>query len=99
MREKKVTVVATFRAKAGMEETLREECLALIGPTRRESGCLNYDFHQSCDDGTVFMFYENWVSKEELDKHLATAHLQAFLSRVPDLVAEPARIALWEMLA
>jgi quinol monooxygenase YgiN len=99
MSQKKVTVVATFKAVAGMEAPLRDACLALIEPTRGEGGCINYDFHCSCDDGTLFMFYENWECKEALDKHLATPHLQAFLARVPDLVAEPAQIVLWEMLS
>ncbi len=99
MSQKKVTVVATFKAVVGMENTLRDECLALVEPTRAEAGCLNYDFHSSCDDGTTFMFYENWVSKEELDKHLATPHLQAFLAKIPGMVAEPVQIALWEKLA
>ena len=98
MSLKKVTVVATFKAKQGLEETVKDEITSLLGPTRAEPGCLNYDLHQSCDDKAVFMLYENWVSKEELDKHLAMPYLQAFLGKAPDLVAEPVDIALWEML-
>ena len=98
MSLKKVTVLATIKAKKGLEETVKNEIQALIGPTRAEAGCLNYDLHQSCDDKAVFMLYENWVSKEDLDKHLATPYLQAFLGKAPDLVAEPVQIALWEML-
>ena len=98
MSLKKVTVLATIKAKQGLEETVKNEILALIGPTRAEPGCLNYDLHQSCDDKALFMLYENWVSKEDLDKHLAMSYLQAFLGKAPDLVAEPVQIALWEML-
>ena len=98
MSLKKVTVVATIKAKQGLEETVKNEILALIGPTRAEPGCLNYDLHQSCDDKALFMLYENWVSKEDLDNHLAMPYLQAFLGKAPELVAEPVQIALWEML-
>jgi len=99
MALKQVTVVATIKAKAGLEETVKNEVLALIGPTRAEAGCLNYDLHVSSEDPAVLMLYENWVSKEDLDKHLATPYLQAFLGKAPDLVAEPVQIALWEKIA
>ena len=98
MSLKKVTVLATIKAKKGLEETVKNEIMSLLSPTRAEPGCLNYDLHQSCDDNAVFMLYENWVSKEDLDKHLAMPYLQAFLGKAPDLVAEPVQIALWEML-
>jgi quinol monooxygenase YgiN len=99
MSQKIVTVVALFKARAGMEQTLQNECLSLIVPTRAERGCINYDLHCSCDEGTNFMFHENWASREELDNHLATPHLQSFIEKVPELVAEPPKISLWEKLA
>ena len=98
MSMKKVTVLATIKAKKGLEETVKNEILALIGPTRAEPGCLNYDLHQSSDDKALFMLYENWVSKEDLDLHLAMPYLQAFLGKAPELVAEPVQITLWDML-
>ena len=95
MSLEQVTVLATIKAKPGLEETVRDEVLALVGPTRAEEGCLNYDLHQSRDDAALFMLYENWVSKEDLDKHLEMPYLQAFLGKAPDLLAEPVQIALW----
>ena len=99
MSIKQVTVLATVKAKKGLEEAVRNEVMALVAPTRAEEGCLNYDLHQSCDDPAVLMLYENWVSKEDLDKHLAMPYLQAFLAKVPDLLAEPVQILLWEKIA
>lgn len=57
-----ITVVARFRAKRGMENRLRQELIALVEPTRREPGCINYDLHQDRDDPVQFLFYENWTS-------------------------------------
>ena len=96
---KQVTVLATIKAKKGLEETVRNEVLALVAPTRAEAGCLNYDLHQSSDDPATLMLYENWVSKEDLDKHLAMPYLQAFLGKVPELLAEPVQILLWDKIA
>jgi len=67
---KKVTVLALFKAKPGLEEEVKRELMALQGPTRSEEGCINYDLHQSKEDPSRFMFYENWKSQEDLDKHL-----------------------------
>ena|ERR1700686_11630 len=98
MANRKVTVVARIKAKPGLEDTVREVLLALIPPTTQEKGCITYDLHQSVDDKTLFMFYENWCSREELDEHLGTPHLQAFLGKVDELLAEPVDISLWDMI-
>jgi quinol monooxygenase YgiN len=98
MDKKKVTVHAKIKAKPGLEEKVKGELMALVGPTRSEAGCINYDLHQSLSDKTLFMFYENWTSKEDLDKHLKTPHLEAFLAKADGLLAEPIDISLWEMV-
>ena len=94
----KVTVFALVKAKSGMEETVKQELSALVGPTRTEQGCINYDLHQSFDHKGHFRFYENWTSKELLDRHLQSAHVQRFIAKADQLLAEPPEITLWEML-
>ncbi|HEY9172395.1 MAG TPA: putative quinol monooxygenase [Verrucomicrobiae bacterium] len=95
---KTLTVIAVLKAKPGMETALRQQLLALIPTTRQEPGCINYDLHQATDQPGHFLFHENWTSKQHLDDHLARPHLQAFLARVPELVAEPPQITLWEKI-
>ena len=99
MQGKKVTVLARIKAKSGMEQKIQEELLALVNPTRLEEGCISYDLHQAFDDKALFVFYENWRSKEDLDKHMATAHFQAFAARANDILAEPVEITLLEMIS
>lgn len=95
----KITVVARFKALGGMEDKLRELLLTLIGPSRSDKGCINYDLHQSIEDPTIFVFYENWSGKDSLDRHSATAHVQAFRSKATDLLAEPPELILLEMIS
>ncbi len=99
MSEKQVTVLATIKAKPGLEERVREAIMALVPPTRKEPGCINYDLHQSVDDKSLFMLYENWVSKKDLDEHLAMPYLKDFLARADQILAEPVDIKLWEMVS
>lgn len=98
MARKKVTVVATCKAKPGQEDRVREEILALVDPTRAEAGCINYDLHVSSDDPGHFMLYENWVSKQDLDEHLATPYLERFKGLASEILAEPIQIQLFEMV-
>jgi quinol monooxygenase YgiN len=84
-----LTVIANMRAKPGKEAELRAALEALVEPTTREDGYVNYDLHQAVDDPAVFCFYENWESGAALDAHLATSHLQEFAARIDELLAEP----------
>ena len=75
-----------MRAKPGREQALREALEALIAPTAKEAGYINYDLHQGVEDPAVFALYENWESGEALDAHLAAPHLQEFVGRMDDLL-------------
>lgn len=99
MANGKVTVVARIKAKPGMEEKVREKLMSLVAPTRAEAGCINYDLHRSLDDTCLFLFYENWASKDDLDKHLEMPYLKAWREEAKDLCAEPTEITLWQMIS
>src|SRR5512140_259805 len=99
MNPKVLTVVALVRAKPDKQDEVCRELLSLVGPSRKDSGCINYDLHQGVDERARFMFHENWASKAHLDEHLAKPDLQATLSRVMPLLAEPPQILLWERIA
>jgi quinol monooxygenase YgiN len=99
MKNKKVTVLALVKAKEGMEETVKKELMALVSPTKSEVGCVNYDLHQATDDKSLFMFYENWNSMEDLEMHRGSAHLKAFREKAGGLLAKPLEVTLFEMVS
>jgi quinol monooxygenase YgiN len=99
MPERRVTVMARIKAKAGMEEKVTGKLLSLVTPTRSEAGCINYNLHQSEDDKCLFVFYENWASKEDLDKHLEMPYLKAWREEAKDLLVGPTEVTLWEMIS
>jgi quinol monooxygenase YgiN len=96
---KRLSVTARVRAVKGMEDEVRRACLALVAPSRREPGCINYDLHQSADEAGLFLFYENWESREDLERHLETAHAQRFDEMTKGMLAEPEEITFWEMIS
>lgn len=83
-----LTVIAYMKAAPGKEDELRSALQALIEPTSREAGYVNYDLHEAVDDPGTFFFYENWESGEHLDAHLATPHLVDFAERMGGLLDE-----------
>jgi len=98
MADSNVIIIAKAKAKPGMEEEVKKELMALIGPTRSEEGCVQYNLHQSADDPSVFMFYENWISQEAFNEHIQTMHLQGLLNKTDELFTEPLDVTSWEMV-
>jgi quinol monooxygenase YgiN len=86
------TVVAEQFAQPGKEEELKKHLLALVAPTRKEAGCLLYELHQDHSAPGHFVFFENWESKEALERHIKTPHMAAFQTVEKQLVAQPARV-------
>lgn len=98
MKNRELTIVARVRAKSGRENEVYRELSALVPLTRGEDGCICYLLHRSQDDPAQFCFYERWRSRSDLDEHLATPYLQAFLAKADDLLAEPVAIEAFELL-
>ena len=96
---KTLTVVATFQARPGKEAELRNALTGLVAPTRKESGCINYDLHGSPDDPASFLFHENWTSKAHLDAHLQSPHIKALVLRVDELCVAFPEISTWERIS
>jgi quinol monooxygenase YgiN len=87
-----VTVIARMKSKSGKEKDLRAELLSLVGPTRAEDGCVNYDLHESNETPGLFFFYENWKSPASLARHFETMHLKTILEKATAFLAEPVEI-------
>ena len=96
---KSLTVLAHVKAQPGKEPQVRQALLSLIGPSRKDAGCVNYDLHQAVGNPALFLFHENWASKELLDAHLQTPHVQAAMAQMVQLVAEPPQITAWEKIS
>ncbi|WP_152046766.1 putative quinol monooxygenase [Aureimonas psammosilenae] len=80
-----LTIVARLKAKPGHEAELEKELRGLVAPTRAEKGCLNYDLHRSHQDPGLFIFHENWESRELWDAHMNSPHLAAFAEKQSSL--------------
>jgi len=81
MARKTVRVVARIVAKPDKVEELRSVLLDLVGPTRKETGCISYQLLQNKSDPTDFTFVEEWASDPAIDDHFTTPHVNEALSK------------------
>jgi quinol monooxygenase YgiN len=82
-----VTLVVILRAREGQQPLLEAELRALVGPTRREEGCLTYDLHRGSDTPDAFLLHEVWASREHHRLHTLTAHFIRWNARKDALLA------------
>jgi quinol monooxygenase YgiN len=98
MKKPECTLVATLVAKPEKRSELLDILLGQVAPSRAEAGCLNYDLHCDKEDPNVFVFYENWVNREALDRHLEEPHLRPLMARRDELLAKPIDLRFVDML-
>jgi quinol monooxygenase YgiN len=91
-----ITVIAYIRVRAGKEPEAEQVLSGLIRPTQNEPGCISYDLFARPDSPGNYMFIETWKNREALTTHLQQPHVQAFISRSDELLAEPLDVSLWK---
>ncbi|WP_371674984.1 putative quinol monooxygenase [Streptomyces sp. NBC_01276] len=92
-----VTLVGTARPKPERAEDLKRLLLSFVEPTRQEPGCLEYHFHEDGGQPGVFVFYEVWRSRADLDAHLALPRLSDFWEHRMDYLATDLELRFLEM--
>lgn len=77
-----LTIVANIKAKADKAALVKVELERLVGITRVEEECIQYDWHQDNDNPVHFMFYENWLSR------MGAQHWQDYMAATDGAVDE-----------
>lgn len=84
-----ITVVAKLQANAGKEAELKAVLTEMVGNVKkREAGAVpTYSLHVSDSDPTLFLFYEQYTSKDAFDAHGKTDHMKAMGAQLGGLLA------------
>lgn len=93
-----LTVIAKITAKKSKVKETKALLQSLVNPTLKEEGCIQYDLHQGKPEEYIFFFYENWESRDALEKHLANTHLVDFREKAQDLLEKPMEVFLLDKL-
>ncbi|UQY35957.1 antibiotic biosynthesis monooxygenase [Pseudomonas fulva] len=79
-----LTLVATITARSGQADLIEAGLRQLVGASRAEAGCLQYDLHRHQDDAHVFVMIEQWQDSAALAFHQATDHYRHFKTTCGD---------------
>jgi quinol monooxygenase YgiN len=91
-------LVVNLRARERQELLLEAELRALVGPTRREQGCLTYDLYRAVDLPDAFLLHEVWASREHHRLHMQTPHFLRWNARKDALLAGR-EATFWKQIA
>jgi quinol monooxygenase YgiN len=92
------TLTATLHGRPEKRTELVELLTTFLVKSRSEEGCVEYQLQASHNDPDTFVFYENWVSKDHLDRHMALPYQTEWFARQPELLAEPAELHFYSMI-
>jgi quinol monooxygenase YgiN len=93
-----VTLAVILRPRDGQDMMLEAELRALIGPTRKEEGCLRYDLHRSIEGPGAFLLHEIWETREYHTAHTKTDHFLRWNARKDALLASR-EVGFWKQIA
>jgi len=93
-----VTLVVVVRAKEGQHLLLEAELRALVTPSRKEEGCLQFDLHRSVEQPGTFLIHEVWETLDHHTAHTRTLHFLRWNARKDSLLASR-EAAFWHQLA
>lgn len=93
-----VTLVVLLRAREGQQTLLEAELRALVGPTRKEDGCLAYHLHRSTDTSGAYLLHEVWATREHHTQHTRTSHFLRWNARKDALLLQR-DVTFWTQIA
>ncbi|WP_200938009.1 SDR family NAD(P)-dependent oxidoreductase [Sphingopyxis sp. Root1497] len=85
--QSELTLIAKLTAKAEYADLLGEELSKLVAPTLAEAGSIAYRIHRDNDNPSIWILYENWRSRADLDAHFEQPYTKAMMDRFPELLA------------
>ena len=70
-----ILVAGTIKYQPGAIERLKSAMQKMVGATRKEDGCINYDFAVDVTDPNTLILFERWRDQAALQAHFQTAHM------------------------
>jgi quinol monooxygenase YgiN len=94
-----LTLIAKLTAKREKAEELGRNLEALIAPTLSEAGSIDYRLHRDNNDPNMWVLYETWRARVDLDAHFQQPYTQAVLARFPELLAREMELTFCTLVA
>ena len=73
------TLVACWKIKTASSQTVLDWMPDLASATRKEPGCLRYEYYQSPTEPSDVLLFEQYKDDEGVEAHRATPHFRSFV--------------------
>ena len=64
-----------------------QAAIDMVAETKKEQGCIAYDFYADLNDPNRFHVFEEWESDAALEAHFQTTHMKVFQGVLPAVLA------------
>ncbi|MDQ0564059.1 quinol monooxygenase YgiN [Rhizobium mesoamericanum] len=78
-----IKVVARVMITPGREDAFERHAAELSVTTRAEEGCLSYHLHRNLNQKGVYVFVEEWASRQTWERHMSGAAIRIFNAQLP----------------
>ena len=92
-----IAVVARIMVKEGRFDDYVKCAEKIVAETRKENGCIAYEFCQSVGEPQKCAMIEKWESRAALDAHMQTAHFKEFIASTESMNAAPSSIDIYDV--
>jgi quinol monooxygenase YgiN len=87
-----------LHARAGEESAVEQALREVMGPSRKEAGCLSLHLFRSRGDRRLFYIHSRWKDEAALQKHAKLTHTLQFLEKMNALLDQPLEATRTEMI-
>lgn len=87
----KIIVAGTIKMNPEKADGAAEIFKSIMIETHKEPGNIDYTFSRDLSDSGTFHIYEKWESQDALDAHLATPHMETFMTAMGDFDVKDAK--------
>jgi len=92
-----IVVAGRVAVRPERREEAIQAALAMAGATRKEAGCLTYQFSADLADPNTILIFEEWESDEALARHFQTEHMRIFREGLTRFLAGAPSIKRYEI--
>ena len=93
-----IIVIPVAKAKPGEKAKLEQALREVAAPTGAQPGYVSFSLYRRAGERTVMVGLDRWTFAEAHDKHLQGAHVQALLSKMAGILAEPPEMVSYEVV-
>jgi quinol monooxygenase YgiN len=93
VKEVVIRIVIQPDKRREMVQTIQE----LIGPLKKQKGCVSLHFYQDFEDNNSFCFIGQWASQSDIEEHFMSRRFAAMLGAIDILSLSPPAITINEV--